>query len=223
MPHNRFFADDPLLSDSVIQLETKEQHHLRVMRNPQTVELINGKGRLATAKVLSHGLKILKVEEEKEPPAIILCQALPRMNRLDTILEKGTEIGMKEIWLFPGARSEKKSLSNNQLERIDHLLIAALKQCGRLYLPKFKLMPELSKWPAIEGQLLYGAVEGGQRLPPLKEPTYFFVGPEAGFSPDEEKWLAQKAAAVSLNPAILRTDTAPLVALSLINYFLINE
>jgi len=220
MPKDRFFADDPLLLDSLIQLDEKEQHHLRVMRlrPKEQIEVINGKGCLAKAEILSHGLKIVAVEMQSPPPEIILCQGLPRMNRLDTILEKGTEIGMSAVWLFPGDRSEKKELSKNQIERADHVLKAALKQCGRLHLPRLKIMPPLAKWPSIEGQILYGTLEEGKRLPPLKAPIYFFIGPEAGFSDKEEKLLFERGLGVSLNPAVLRTDTAPLVALSLLNY-----
>ena len=224
MPQNRFFANNPLLIDSLIQLDEKEQHHLRVMRKQRQdhIEVINGKGILAKVQIFAHGLKVIAVEEETPPPHIILCQALPRMNRLDTILEKGTEIGMREVWLFPGERSEKKELSKNQLERTDHVLKAALKQCGRLHLPILKMMPPLAKWPELPGQLLYGALEGGKPLPAPKEPIHFFIGPEAGFSPGEEKLLFEKGQAVSLNPAILRTDTAPLVALSLLNYLFLK-
>ncbi|MCH9610872.1 MAG: Ribosomal RNA small subunit methyltransferase E [Chlamydiales bacterium] len=221
MPQNRFYVDTPLLVDSEVTLDEKEQRHLRVMRNPEIVELINGKGQLATAKVLTHGLKILKVVEEKAPPTVTLAQALPRMNRLDTIVEKCTEIGMAELWLFPGDLSEKKSLSKNQQERVTHLLIAALKQSGRLHLPKVRFMPPLLQWKQVEGQLLYGALRGGKRMEKLKAPLCFVIGPEAGFSENEERWLEQHGEGIILSDAILRTDTAPLVALALIHHFLI--
>lgn len=221
MPLNRFFVDDPLEEGSCISLEPKEEHHLRVMRcqKGEMVELINGKGVLATAR-LQKPLQIISKREEPLPPAIVLCQAICKPNRLDTILEKGTEIGMSEIWLFPGEKSEKKNVSANQLERATNIFIAALKQCGRLHLPKILIKPPLAKWQKLPGLTFYGDPEG-KRLPSeVSLPVHFIIGPEAGFSPHEKKVLQRLGQGIYLNPAVLRTDTAPLVALSLLNYFL---
>jgi len=156
MAENRFFVDSPLIAGSVVRLDARESHHLRVMRSPEKVELINGQGFLAQAHPVRDGLEILSVEKGVETHRVVLCQALPRMNRLDMIVEKGTEIGMRELWLFPGERSERETLSNHQRERVQHLMQAALKQCGRLYLPTIRWMTPLVDWERPSGQLLYG-------------------------------------------------------------------
>lgn len=224
MPLNRFFVEAPLIVGSHITLDKKEAHHLRVLRKKKgaTVELINGEGILAHAEV-GETLHITKVEEGAPPPPIILCQAIPRLNRLDTILEKCTEIGMQEVWLFPGERSEKKELTKNQLERTKHMLKAALKQCGRLHLPKLSLKPPIKKWDKLPGLTLYGDLKGKATFPQkLDPPIHFIIGPEAGFSPKEEEKLHTLGQGVHLNDAILRTDTAPLTALSILNYILLT-
>ena len=162
MPANRFFLDDPLEPNTVVHLDKQEMHHASVMRmrEGQVAEIINGRGTLAHATYTKAGFHIDSVETADPHPAIILCQALPRMNRLDTILEKGTEIGMSEVWLFPGDRSEKKSLSPNQLKRAEHIFISAIKQCGRLHLPKLVLKPSLKDWSKPPGLTLFGKPSG---------------------------------------------------------------
>lgn len=117
MPHNRFFIDAPLnKGDTVLLLDDEAHHLMRVMRTPAgaVVELVNGRCVLASARVVKMDKKSvwLLVEEQHTTPypstPIILCQALPRFNRLEFIVEKGTELGMTELWLFPGDLSEKK-------------------------------------------------------------------------------------------------------------------
>ena len=154
MPHSRFYINSPLLKKSEVILEGEEAHHLqRVMRKKEgeLVELVNGCNQLAVAKIAGiekKGVR-LSIQAIKELAAqdftIILCQAIPRINRLDLIVEKGTELGMHELWLFPAALSEKKDLSLSQLKRLEVISIAAMKQCGRLDLPKIHLKPPLFK------------------------------------------------------------------------------
>ncbi|MFN0064742.1 MAG: RsmE family RNA methyltransferase [Chlamydiales bacterium] len=232
MPANRFFLDHPLLQENRAHLQGTEAHHLtKVMRKSRgaIVELIDGHGKLATAEVLAVGrelveLKILSLTESEKPERRILCQAIPRLNRLETILEKGTELGMTELWLFPGELSEKTSLTKNQIERIHTLFVSALKQCGRLYLPLLELKPSLLEWKELPLQSFFGDIAPDAPPFPQKlrhEPILFCVGPEAGFTPKEEEKLRKLGAqGVALSHAILRTDTAPLVALSLIEFLI---
>jgi len=240
MPSERYFIEDDLTSGTVCELKGPEFHHLaHVMRARigEEVELVNGKGSLANAKVLKiekerASLNIQNILQESEPRCrIILAQAIPKPNRLDFILEKGTELGVDSFWLFPGKLSAKKECYPNQLERARHLTIAAMKQCGRLTLPEIVLKPPLSAWPALEHVLsFYGDVEPGAplfeesshaiRTSPL--PILFLTGPESGFSDDEAEALRNLSAkGVKLHNNILRTDTASLVAISLIGHWLL--
>ena len=220
MPHNRFFVETPFHPHQEIDLQ-EEGRHLKVMRirEGDTIELVNGQNQLAHATLSGpKQAKIVSVEEKKPPFPVILCQAIPRQNRLDTIVEKGTELGMTELWLFPGKRSEKKGV---QLPRLKQITIAAMKQCGRLDLPKIIVMPPLHEWEPLNHPAYFGDLS--EEAPPFlsaiekKEALAFFVGPEAGFTPEEVEDLKRIGAqGVKLHPWILRTDTAPLVALSLI-------
>lgn len=236
MPKERYFIDEDIIAQQQYVIEGKEYHHLaKVMRANigDVVEIINGKGFLGKAQVQSlekrQGILLVKeiIEEKLPKKEIILVQALPRANRLSTILEKGTELGMTSIWLFPGERSEKKKLSEQDINRMKSITIAATKQCGRLYLPKIEVKPFLKDWSKPDGNSFFGDID------PQAEPfiqrwqensqqdnkILFFIGPEAGLTNNEINILNSWGShGVKLHKNILRTDTAPLVALSLIHY-----
>ncbi len=233
MPHNRYFIDTPLQENTPVSLSGDEYHHLaRVSRikKGEKLELVNGKNQLAVATVLelqkNHAaLQITHVVEKTPPPPLILAQAITRMNHLEWIVEKAVELNATALWLFPGNLSEKDLLSHNQQERLKHLSISAMKQCGRLDLPEILLKAPLTEWKPIEGTLLFGDTSEDApyfwdaKLPKaLPSPIVLFIGPEKGFDPKEVSFLTQtlKAKGIRLHPNILRAETAPLVGLSLI-------
>lgn len=235
MPAYRYFMDEDFKVGESVELTGQEQHHLaHVMRSREgdRVELVNGKGILAEAAVLTVGRRdaLLKVENvNKVPPSkvsVILAQAIARPNRLDFILEKGTELGMTELWLFPAERSERGKFSESQLERMRQVTIAAMKQCGRLYLPRIVIRDHFSKWEKFGGLTCFGDVDCKQ---PINDHfdwknyarILFFVGPESGFSEGEVSFLRQiDAKGIKLNDNILRTETAALAGLAIINFSL---
>jgi 16S rRNA (uracil1498-N3)-methyltransferase len=241
MPAERYFTPDPLNQDEIIELIGAEFHHLaRVMRarKGDHVELVNGKGALAEATILEIRkekglLKISHVTQETNRPCqIILAQAIPKPNRLDFVLEKGTELGVDCFWLFPGTQSVKKEFFPHQIERAQQLTIAAMKQCGRLTLPSIEILPPLSQWPSLEGKSpFFGDLDPSA---PLFEtlwksssspiyPALFITGPESGFNEKEIEILKKLGAkGVKLHPHILRTDTASLVALSLLSHWILT-
>lgn len=240
MPINRFFTEQNLVVGKTATITGQEFHHfahvIRV-KEGEIIELVNGRGQLAKATVESKGrheaVVVVEDVESEEPPKkrVIIVQALPRLNRLEFILEKCTELGMDEIWLFPGDNSEKKRLSDSQIARVETILISAMKQCGRLFLPTIQLKPNLSSWKLdLGGCLLYGDIapsapwlidtwlEKKEVKNVEKQDCLFFIGPETGFSEKEHQFLKEiGAVGVKLHRNILRTDTAPMVALSVIS------
>jgi 16S rRNA (uracil1498-N3)-methyltransferase len=224
MPADRFFVAAPLKNN--LTLEGVEFHHLaKVMRIRlgETIEIVNGQGEFAEAEVISLNkksceLKILSHKKASPPEQnIILALALTRPASLEWTLEKATELGAAEFWLFPGERSEKKELSPSQLHRLETIVINALKQCGRLYLPKIVLKPSLEKWPQPSGSLFFGEVSTKTPLKgPFDKTVTFFIGPEKGFSPAETHLLKEKFKAhpISLHENTLRAETAAITALS---------
>lgn len=240
MPHNRYFIDEPFAESAQVSLSGDEYHHLvRVLRAKPNdiVELVNGRGQLAQANLTSiakHSAELLigdVFEEIRKKPALILGLGIPRMNHLEWIIEKGTELDVTSFWLFPGLLSEKQTLSDSQLKRAQHLAISAMKQCGRLDLPQIELKPPLLQWtPSLPGTLLFG--DTAQNAPylwdlpqPLTPPIVLFIGPEKGFDPKELVFLRKtlQAQGIRLHPNILRAETAPLVGLSLIQSMIVSN
>jgi 16S rRNA (uracil1498-N3)-methyltransferase len=231
MPAERYFLDAPFSVDASLSLEGSELHHLsRVMRarSGDQIELVNGRGELAQATLLSldkhrAALHLTALHTEKSSANVILAQGIPRFNRLEFILEKGVELNASAFWLFPSVHSEKETFSPNQHQRMHTLTVAALKQCGRLDLPPVIIKPPLSQWEIPEGTLLFGDTRQTAPLlssyPLSQKPIFLFIGPESGFHPSELAILEQrfKAQGVKLHRNILRTDTAAIAGLSIIN------
>lgn len=234
MPIERYFSNAQLLQGTSITIEGQEFHHLvHVMRSKKddSIELIDGKGSLAIAKIRSIDKKqavveILNLQTQPQPKLkLILLQAMPRLNRLEFILEKCTELGMTDLWLFPGERSEKIHFSTNQTERLYSILIASIKQCGRLFIPELHFKPALKQWKECTQPVYFGDLR--PEAPSLlsqwqnekrRECVCFCVGPESGFSEAEIEQLKKLGAVgVKLNQNILRTDTAAIAAISVLS------
>jgi 16S rRNA (uracil1498-N3)-methyltransferase len=234
MPHNRYYVDSPFQKEATAILDGEEFHHLarvtRVKRG-DPVELVNGRGQLAhaTLSTLSKRQVELRIDQVMEKPRqkapLLLAQALTRMNHLEWIIEKGTELDTSAFWLFPGLFSDKDDLSETQTTRLKNLSISAMKQCGRLDLPTIEIKPPLLKWAPLQGTLLFGSTDADAPylwdLPlkkPVASPIILFIGPESGFDRRESHFLQHtlQAKGIRLHSNILRAETAAITALSLI-------
>ena len=231
MPHDRFYHHTNFQQDLQLSLKESELHHLHVqkVRVGDKVEVVNGHNQLAFATVtlIEKHQAILHIDRIQQDngikPVIILAQAIPKMNHLEWIIEKGVELGVTSFWLFPGLYSEKSDFSENQRKRLDHLMLAAMKQCGRLDLPQIELKPILTNWSMQRGYAsLWRPSPHAPFLwtlkPPLPQPVTLVIGPERGLHAQEIAHLKSKlhAQGVKLHPNTLRTETASLVALSLL-------
>jgi 16S rRNA (uracil1498-N3)-methyltransferase len=234
MPVYRYFLDHPLKPQTDLIMEGEEAHHaIRVtkVRAGETIELVNGKNQLAAATVTKSDKSraFLHIETVENVPAparsVILAQAFCRFNRLDTILEKGTELGVTEFWLFTAAQSEKIFMSPSHQTRCQRICINAMKQCGRLDLPQIHLKDQLLSWepdqfpkPAFFGDTSPTAPHFSTHETAEKN-LLIFIGPESGFTPEEHHFLQKNGVqGVKLHHNILRVDTAAIVALGLVNY-----
>lgn len=227
----RFFIPiHPLCVGQLLTLEGEELRHLkRSLRCTvgDLVEIVNGQGALAQASVQTiHGREAtLAIQTlEHAPPIaheIVLAQALPRFAHLEWILEKGTELGAHAFYLFPGKLSEKTTLSSAQQTRMRNLLIAAMKQCGRLDLPKIQLLPPLLQWTPCSGTVyLFADPHATRTLPeqwtPGAQRYILCIGPEKGWHSQERAHLETQlhAKGICLHSNVLRTETAAVAALS---------
>lgn len=226
MPIERFFDSKLDQHDSHGQLEGDEFNHAsKVFRikSGDIFDVINGQGLLAQCQALELSKKHLAYKVlsssfiAKSIPKLTLVLGMPKFNRLETIVEKVTEIGCEEIILFNADRSEKTDLSKNQLERLNLILQASLKQCGRLHLPTLEFVSNFEKIFESDRIYYFGDVNSKIHLSKLTSDNFgIVIGPESGFSEKEHQILLSKAIGISLNDAILRVDTAAICGVYLL-------
>lgn len=220
----RFYLRQLFQLNQLVYLKDTEHHHLKVMRTRvgEEIELVNGEGAVAKARVESiekehTTLQILDVKQLGESAQkIFLGIPLMRPSKLEWVIEKGTEIGADAFYLYPADNSTQDSLSDHQIERLGNIMVSALKQSKRLYLPHLEILPHLESLLKKEAQIYFGDTRVD--APPFVKSngnTLFITGPESGFSKDEVAVLSQHGKGVRLNSNVLRAETAPLVALSL--------
>lgn len=229
MPANRFYLPEDLKANASVEITGDELHHMtRVMRcsENESVELVNGKGSLAEATIVKidkrkASLQIHSVEKRKPPTQpLILAQGIPKLSKLEWILEKATEIGATEFWLIVTEHSEVRVISENRLKRLRAITISAMKQCGRLDLPTIQIFSSLRNLPKPGMPAYFGDIR--EKAPLLTGgPGVIFIGPEQGFTDQEITCLEEKigAVGVKLLPNVLRTETAALVATTLLHSF----
>lgn len=223
----RFYLNEKYVADTTVYLTETEHHHLsRVMRlrEGDEIELVNGFGSCATARITKidkHQTRIEILSLHQTPQTnthIMIGIPLMRPSKLEWVLEKGTELGADAFLLYPADHSTQDSLSDHQIERLRNITISALKQSKRLYLPSIEIGVHLENILAKDAHIYFGDVR--PKAIPFTDQTnqsiLFITGPESGFSENELHLLDTKAKAVTLNPNVLRAETAPLVALSLI-------
>lgn len=231
----RFYTPIQFHKNEIIHFQDEEFHHLKhVMRcsEGESVELVNGKGFLAQAKINSINkrkalLEILKVEFFELEKKLVLLQGLPKINKLDLIVEKGTELGMTELILFRADKSDQK-WNKEKISRLESKAISALKQSKRVHLPKIKWVSSVDSFEENLEGAFYGEVS---KQAPLffselnnfssLNTIHFCCGPESGFSQKEQLILKEKGfRGVSLHSNILRCESAPLSFLSLAHHYL---
>jgi 16S rRNA (uracil1498-N3)-methyltransferase len=170
---------------------------------------------------------------ENEPPVkVFLFQALPKGDKLDTVIQKAVECGVFEITPFESERCvvrSKPEAEERKTERRNRISLEAAKQSGRGYIPQVNptVSFERAVEKACECDLCILCYEGEDKFS-LKEllrenvnvaTVAVFIGSEGGFSHDEVKYAVDHGMrSVSLGKRILRTETASGFVLSCIAY-----
>jgi len=157
-----------------------------------------------------------------EPPLrVVLDQALVRPEKIEWVLQKGTEIGIHAFRLIATERAEAPPPSPSRLTRYERILLEACKQSGRRVLPSLVVGPFEAPGPGVSGIVLsHGpGVEPLSTLlsGPRPDEIRLAVGPEGGFTESELSSLdASGWRRASLGPRTLRTETAGAVAAALV-------
>ncbi len=164
---------------------------------------------------------------------VILAQAIPKHSKMDFILQKTTELGIKEIIPLITQRSFVKSnnlISPTRMQRWQKICQEAAKQCGRNSIPKLHPPIEFSTFcrqkndnslPLLFWEKSKNHLKSIIKEQPKKKDTtiILLIGPEGSFSQEEINLaLENKFIPVCCLPWILRSETAALYALSIIQY-----
>jgi 16S rRNA (uracil1498-N3)-methyltransferase len=187
----------------------------------------------SVSKALLIGDVIEKTDIEKIPAVYIhLVQAIPKGPKLDFIIQKSTELGVNAITPVISERSVvriEKERVHDKSERWRRIALEAAQQSNRLNVPDVAppvtLRDFLSSYKKADLNLLLweGEQRSGirdllHRVQDVKNIT-LLIGPEGGFSGSEVRMAIEKGfIPVSLGELILRTETAPIVVLSILQY-----
>lgn len=220
----------------VVELSRADSRHLSrvVRRRPgDRVELIDGAGGRWDAEVLEPGerARVRVVGDRREsapPPPVVLHVAALEAGRLDLVVEKSAEFGLAELVVMVTERAGRaldQGAWERRAARLGRVAEGAARQSGQARLPLLRglvAFPQvLSEIPAGEGYLidprgdapLSTALEARGEPP---APRRLLVGPEAGFSESEVSAARDAGLAIcALGGAVLRAETAALVALAL--------
>ena len=235
MANLRFFTDSPLVPNTEIQLsESAAAHATRALRLNvgDSATLFNGDGfdyecTLTSVKKNAVNATITgatKINNES-PLSISLLQGISSGDRMDFTIQKAVELGVTKIQPINSQRSVVKLSAERAEKRIEHwqnVAISACEQSGRAYVPKVLPPLSLESWlsqnpHADTTRILLNPV-GAKRLVEMQKPASaieLLIGAEGGLSNAEiDLATSQQFQSIVLGPRILRTETAALTAMS---------
>ncbi len=237
---SKFFIEENQISENSITITGGDVAHIvKVLRMKEGDKLLlcDGKGYDYTAEIVTlSSSQVLTKMLEKSPcknepkTKITLFQGLPKQGKMEWIIEKCTEIGVSDIVPIKTERSVVRlddERSDKKLSRWQKTAQEAAKQCGRGVVPKVHApislkdlkkdnLPDFLLVP-YEEEKSVSVKEAIQNM--NAESAGIFIGPEGGFEAFEIDFLKELGAkSVTLGPRILRTETAGMVALSLLLY-----
>jgi 16S rRNA (uracil1498-N3)-methyltransferase len=232
----RVFVDSPLIPDADLRLPDAAANHVgRVLRLREGAVIVafDGSGADYRCEILSVKGDEVRVRVgprssglTESPLRITLVQAVSRGERMDWTLQKATELGVRCIQPVLAARSVVRLDERQADKKLRHwqaIVAGACEQCGRSTLPEVRAPLELRRWLAQsprEGQRLVlspGSPASLAGLATISSRVELLIGPEGGLDDVElDAATAAGFAPVRLGPRVLRTETAGIVALAVL-------
>jgi 16S rRNA (uracil1498-N3)-methyltransferase len=239
----RIYQAIPLSLNATIILDEKASHHLaRVLRSAvgETVTIFNGEGgeyeaeiTAITKKNVTVMLKQFHARDVESPLQIHLAQGIARGEKMDFIIQKAVELGVSHIIPLITERCNVRLDNEREEKRLQHwhsVVISACEQSGRNRLPQLARPQSLSDWltkvQQSESFAMSFVLSPYVKTKLTKEsprtfdkPIALLLGPEGGLS-DQEIALAEQQhfSALNLGPRVLRTETATLAAVSVLQF-----
>lgn len=235
----RIYYSETLQINTEISLTDNAANHVaKVLRRQVGDELriFNGDGCEYLAKIMAINKRDVAVKIEtliennqESPVQIHLQQAVARAEKMDWVVQKATELGVATITPLITERSGVKLSAERWEKRLEHwraIAISACEQCGRNRLPEIKpilTLTDLFEQRPIGRSFILAPTAISQLTDNLilTDPNIqVLIGPEGGFSPIEQKNAEERGyCALRLGPRILRTETAPIVALTVLQAY----
>lgn len=245
---HRFFVDKSQVKGDIAFISGDDAKHLeKVLRLKEgdTIEVVVGEeqeylGKVITLKGKSHEVKLLESVDRNQESSlkITLYQGLPKASKMELIIQKAVELGVNRIVPVMNARSvvQLKTEKDQQKkqERWQKIAYEAAKQSKRLLIPEVALPMEFNEVIKNLSEEVQVVAYEDEKTTGLKDLPFMikdkdqqasvpsiglWVGPEGGFSKDEISTIkAKEGYAVTLGPRILRTETAGLTLISIVQY-----
>ena len=241
----RYFINQVVQSvgEKISVLKDQEHHMVKVMRMniEECCEVVDENEQLYIAKLTQVSPLELVIEKHKEqqvelPIDVTIFVGLSKGDKLETIVQKATELGVHTIVPVEMKRNMvkwTKEKSQKKIERLQKIAQEAAEQSHRLHVPKVLDLMTLKESVVLAKQSTKALVafeevakEGEaaalvRSFASLKEgdSIAFYFGPEGGFDVQEIEYLnSQEIHSCALGPRILRAETAPMYALAAVSY-----
>ena len=232
----RFFIEADLNVNTTVELtETVFHHWVKVLRAQvgETATLFNGQGGEYHVELVEVNKKTAAVHVNAFNPTnrtpkfkALLGQVMSKGDRMDYAIQKAVELGVSEIQLLTSERCEMRLKYDRDQKKLDHwqgVAIAACEQCGLNIVPKILSPMPLEKWLETElpstKLVLAPNKDEVNVLSDATPDLALLIGPEGGLSETEISAANDKGFVNwCIGERVLRTETAPVVALSILNY-----
>ncbi|MBI4826946.1 MAG: 16S rRNA (uracil(1498)-N(3))-methyltransferase [Nitrospirae bacterium] len=232
----RIFLTPSQLASNEIKITGDNAKYLFLVLRIKPGELItilDGEARKYTCKVLDADKKVVRVAKINEEPYsgespifITLAQGIAKGDKMDFIIQKTTELGVKNI--VPVITERSQIRETGKIARWRRIALSASQQSGREFIPEIEPPLKLEEFVCRKNQcskIIFSEKQKGGNLKhvlsTINNPKHFLllIGPEGGFSEGEIKLASDNGfIEASLGPRILRTETSPIAAISIIQY-----
>lgn len=233
----RIFQEQPLLEGNTVTLNEQGSHHIAQvlrMKPGEQVLLFNGTGGEYFGDIVAVSKRSVEVQltyfnevDRTSPLAVHLGQVIGKGDHMDYALQKAVELGISEITPLFSRRCEVR-LSGERLEKKlqqwQQWVISACEQSGLNIVPKVHTPIALTVWAAqVQAERKWILHTEGEPWNPFTgnapSTLAFAVGPEGGFEEGEVAEVKDHGFdCVTLGPRVWRTETAPVVILSLLQH-----
>jgi 16S rRNA (uracil1498-N3)-methyltransferase len=238
MSRRRFYVPRDCIDGSIALLSPDQSHHLRNvlrLKAGDAVEVFDGEGSAYAGVVDGFGdqariASLKRLESSTDSGrTMILVQALLKSDKFDWVLQKATELGVRQIMPVETRFCNvtlKENKVRSRLERWNRITLEASKQCGRATVPQVhdplpftELVQHFVTCSSAKFLFCEKASLPWDATIQVQDDAVLCIGPEGGWDPSEVRDAARAGfRAFNLGPRILRAETAAIAALVLVQF-----